>query len=336
MRRPLRVLIPNFPAPDSFVDNVTHTLRTMGSEVVTADRLFARHRGRVSRLVDNLVAGAFPQWWSDAERWLVAKAREWRPDVLLCLTQSLKPEVLRELKRLGVGVRVAWWGDAPANMRGMGLLTEEWDHIYIKDAVAVAKFRAVGLNADLLHEAMNPEWHRPQGMAPGKQVVVAGNYYGYRQMLVSRLIEAGVPLELHGTPPPRWGDPRVSAYHSGRYVTRAEKSAAFEGALASLNSTSLSEGDSLNCRAFEICGAGGLQLIEQKPVVAECFEPGREVLTYDSVQQILEHLKRAETDPAWAAGVRAAGHRRALAHHTYAHRLTHILRRAGLAAALSA
>lgn len=332
MARPLRILIPNFSTIDSFVDNVAYTLRGMGHEVMTAERPFARHRGRVSRLVDELLSAAWPKRWSDAERWAVARTAVWHPDVLLCLTQSMKPEVLGELKRMGVGVRIAWWGDTPANMKGMGLLTGEWDYIYIKDAAAVTKFKAVGLNAELLHEAMNPAWHCPSGVAQGESVVVAGNYYGYRQVLVGRLLDARVPLELYGTPPPRWGDPRIADCHSGQYLTREMKSAVFEGALANLNSTALSEGNSLNCRAFEICGAAGLQLIEAKPAVADCFDPGSEVLTYDSVDQILHHLDRARSDRAWADRLRKAGNHRAMSHHTYTHRLRHLLHRAGLKA----
>ncbi|WPY96228.1 glycosyltransferase (plasmid) [Limimaricola variabilis] len=207
----------------------------------------------------------------------------------------------------------------------MGLLEDGWDRIFIKDALAVQKLRAVGLDAELMHEAINPDWHCPQGAVRDGSVAVVGNYYGYRQILARRLLDTGVDVALHGFAPPRWGDPRIRAIHTGRYVTRAEKSAVFEGALAGLNSTALSEGDSLNCRAFEICGAGGLQLIEAKPSVASCFEPGEEVLTYASVEDILVWLDRARSDPVWANAVRAAGRRRAHTEHTYAQRLARIL-----------
>ena len=48
----------------------------------------------------------------------------------------------------------------------------------------------------------------------------------------------------------------------------------FGEALACLNSFSPAEGDSLNCRAFEVAGAAGLQLIEDRPAIRECFDPG--------------------------------------------------------------
>ncbi len=36
----LHVMIPNFPSPDGFVDNVAHCLRQMGHRVTCAPRRF--------------------------------------------------------------------------------------------------------------------------------------------------------------------------------------------------------------------------------------------------------------------------------------------------------
>jgi spore maturation protein CgeB len=296
----------------------------MGHQVVTPDRWVDRPRHIATKLVHELRQKAFPQVWSEAERWVVAHARDAKPDLVLCLTQSLREDVLNELRKTGARC-VAWWGDPPANMRGLGLLVRGWDLIFIKDAAAVAKFRAVGLPAELLHEAMNPLWHCRNFTTVGEAIIVAGSSYGYRQILLERLLEAGEPMALYGPQPPRWATPVVQKVHRGKFIVKHEKSRIFGEGLACLNSTTLAEGNSLNCRAFEIAGACGLQLIENKPAVATCFEPGREVLVYDSVEEISEHLQRARRDPAWAMAVREAGHSRALAHHTYELRLRHIL-----------
>lgn len=327
----MKFIIPNQAGPDTFDDNVTHALRAMGHEVLTPSAKLTRSSNSLIELARAASAKAFPERWTAAERWSVAAAREHKPDVVLCLTLALRQEVLEAIKRAGAGVAIAWWGDTPANMRGMGLLAPGWDLIFLKDAAGVAKFRAVGLNAELLHEAMNPTWHKRSFSVVGGEVVVAGNYYGYRQYLVGQLIGAGAPMALYGPPPPRWSAPAVKAAHRGRYIVRDEKSLRFGEGLACLNSSDLSEGNSLNCRAFEIAGACGLQLIEDKTAVEDCFVPGVEVLTWRTIDDILFYLERARAEPLWAMGVREAGHRRANAHHTYVHRLGHILRRAGFA-----
>lgn len=332
MGRVLKILVPNFPAPDSFTDNVVHTLKAMGHEVRSMDKLAFQDRGRIQRILHDAWKGYRPQTLSGQEKWALEQVQDWRPDLVLCLTLALSDEVLAGIKAAGAGLCVAWWGDTPANMRGMGLLTDGWDRIYIKDALAVAKFRAVELPAEYLHEAANPDWHfiPTSGVTSDDAVIVAGNYYGYRQIIVERLARKGVPLALYGSRPPRWSNRTVQACFKGRYIVKEEKSRIFNGGLACLNSTALSEGDSLNCRAFEICSAGGLQLIENKPAVSDCFDPGSEVLTYSSIEEIVDHLARARSEPAWARSVRRAGHARVLAEHTYKHRLERILRDAGL------
>jgi len=327
----LKIIISNFPIPDSFVDNVAHTLKAMGHTVITPKAIVGYSKRAEMNAARDLFERAFPQRWNANERWAVKAAREsGGADLLLWLTKSLRQSVLEEIKRLGVRHCVAWWGDPPANMRGLGLLEPGWDKIFIKDAAAVAKFQAVGLPAELLHEACNPAWHKRAFQSIGEEVAVAGTYYGYRQYLVGQLMTAGHKMALYGPQPPRWANMAIKATHRGQYIVKEDKSRIFGGALACLNSTTLSEGDSLNCRAFEIAGACGLQLIEDKPAVSYCFEPGREVLTYRCIEEINEYVARARRDSAWAMNIREAGHRRAMSEHTYHKRLSRIFESVGL------
>jgi spore maturation protein CgeB len=241
--------------------------------------------------------------------------------VFLAPTQVITERTLSELKKAGTGARVAWWGDPPANMQRIGLLTDEWDLIFFKDPHAVRKFRRVGLNAHLLHEAMNPAWHKPLARQANNDIVVAGNFYEYRQLLVRRLLQRGVSVALYGGRLPAWVHPEIARRHSRRYIVREEKSRVFGAALACLNSTQIAEGNSLNCRAFEIAGAGGLHLMEYRPIVSECFEPGKEVLTFDSLEELFDHIERARRFPGEMQQIRDAAAHRALAEHTYRHRL---------------
>jgi spore maturation protein CgeB len=135
----------------------------------------------------------------------------------------------------------------------------------------------------------------------------------------------GVAFELYGARPPRWAHPEIKRLHTGKYVTGEEKSRVFGEGVACLNTFSLAEGNSLNCRAFEVAGAGGLQIIEYRPAIEECFEPGKELLTFQTYEELLEHIERARSHPQEMRPIREAGARRALAEHTYRHRLQVIL-----------
>jgi spore maturation protein CgeB len=215
-------------------------------------------------------------------------------------------------------------------MKRLGLLTPGWDWVFMKDRVAVEKLRRVGCNAQLLFEAMNPAWHKPLAAQSKESVAVAGNWYGYRQALVLRLMRSGVSVRLFGSKLPRWAFSDLRGIHPETYLVQEAKSRAFGEALACLNSMQFSEGDSINCRAFEIAGAGGLQLIEHRPSIAECFEPGRELLVFRTFEELLEHIEWARRSPREALQIRSAGAKRAVAEHTYEHRLRAMFRAIGV------
>ncbi len=321
----MKVFIPGPSYEDSFTDNVRHTLEQMGHEVVAPRARnyasywsFPRYALRVAR---ERVRGARP---SGQEWELLRLARARTPDVVLCLSWDIHPEILEELGKVCPGRRVLWWGDPPANSQRWGLVNPGWDWVFVKDAAAVAKLRIAGRNAHLLHEAMNPTWHRPVAKQANDCVAVAGNYYAYRQAVVLRLAACGVHVSLFGSRPPVWAATAIKNQWTGRYLVREEKSQVFGEALACLNTFSLAEGNSLNCRAFEIAGAGGLQLLEARPIVSECFEPGDEVLTFSSFAELLDQVERCRKSPAEMQSIRAAAARRAVAEHTYRHRLDRI------------
>jgi spore maturation protein CgeB len=318
----MRIFIPGASFEDSFVDNVATTLRALNIEVETLGDFSAAAYWALPayawRVAKTMLAG---DRQSAIERKIVRRAKAFRPDMILALTQGYHQETMAAFSALCPGRVVLWWGDPPANSQRWGLVDPRWDAIFIKDEYAVRKLRLIGREAHLLHEAMNPVWHRPvDGQSSGK-VAVVGNYYAFRQALILRMLDNGVDMALYGSRPPQWSDERILRHHSGRYVTRLEKSDVFHSSLACLNTFQLAETASLNCRAFEIAGAGGLQLIENRAAIRECFEPGREVLTFNTFEELVELIAQIRKAPAHFASIRVAAARRALAEHTYAHRL---------------
>jgi spore maturation protein CgeB len=327
----MRWLVVGSPHPDSFAENIVVTLRDMGYEAMAPPWPSPFPRLKNIRGIASEIAGRLGvDVLAPIARWAIKTAREWRPDIVIAPTLQLGDATLLELRRRGACTLVAWWGDTPANMARLGLASSAWDLILFKDRATVKKYRMLGLNAHLMHEAMNPMWHKPMACAVRDHLSVAGNWYGYRQSLVQTIVRRGQSVAMYGPPPPRWSVPEVQMGHTGRYLVKKEKSVAFGEALACLNSFSVAEGDSLNCRAFETAGAGGLQLIEDRPSISGCFDPGTEILPFSGIDELFEYLARARREPNWAASVRAAGAKRALAEHTYRHRLNSILRLAGL------
>jgi len=91
----LRVIIPNFAAPDSFVDNVATTLRQMGHDVLTLPAVPNRWLNSPLREIGrHVLAAVAPHHAVPEERWLLKAARRARPDLVLSLTQSVSDDTL--------------------------------------------------------------------------------------------------------------------------------------------------------------------------------------------------------------------------------------------------
>ena len=243
----MRVLVVGPRFPDSFADNVACALEDMGHDVranavVAVGRYWSLAQYAL-RVVRDRVAGDRP---GRADVALLAEARRFMPDVVLSLTWDIHPGILEQLSLGGRARRVLWWGDPPANSQRWGLANPHWDKIYIKDPDTVPKLRLIGADAELLHEAMNPRWHRPLASAKTDDVVIIGNFYGYRQAVALRLLTNGVRLALYGVTPPAWAHPTIKSEWRRQYLSRDDKSRALGEALGCLNTFSLAEGRSLN------------------------------------------------------------------------------------------
>ncbi len=110
------------------------------------------------------------------------------------------------------------------NSRRWELLNPHWDIVYVKDPVAITKLRLVGVDARLLHEAMNPRWHRVVSLRKGEDIVIYGNYYAYRQAIGS---PANAQKESHWRSTdlgrPSWSHPEIKRTWRGRYIMGEEK-----------------------------------------------------------------------------------------------------------------
>ena len=86
----------------------------------------------------------------------------------------------------------------------------------------------------------------------------------------------------------------------------------------------------LHLRDFEAPMSGALYCTGYMDELAEFFEPGREVIVYRNEDELLDKIKYYLANPEEADRIRGAGHRRALAEHTYHARYSALFRAIGL------
>ena len=120
-----------------------------------------------------------------------------------------------------------------------------------------------------------------------------------------------------------WDRARTWSWHrpaipSGRDLDRSHAYGVMAGARASLNLHG--DQDGFTMRTFEACGVGGLQIVDRADVDS-LYDPGSELLVFNSTQELVELAERAGTEPQWAQAIAQAGRKRTLAEHTFAHRV---------------
>lgn len=180
-----------------------------------------------------------------------------------------------------------------------------------------------------LPEACNPRVHRTVALSAeergryGCDVMIAGTLYYYRQEILRQLTE--FDLKIWGLRPD-WLLNRLSSRFFGAPVFADDKARAVRGAKVCLNTLHYGEVDGLNCRAFEIAGCGGFQLITSVPVLAEHFDIGTEIVEFKTAAQLSDLIRHFLDRPELAAQIALRGQQRAHREHTFENRLREIMR----------
>jgi len=79
-----------------------------------------------------------------------------------------------------------------------------------------------------------------------------------------------------------------------------------------------------NMRMYEATGVDTCLLTESRPHLAELFEPDREVATYASADECVEKIRHLLSHENERSAIAAAGQKRTLREHTYAHRMAEL------------
>jgi spore maturation protein CgeB len=313
--------------PDSFADNIGHSLVRMGHSVEYLGPARPIHGNRTVLRVSEMVRQAYPTWEARQQLKVVGRAIDCRVDAVISTDARLAPEAVALLRRNRINIGL-WFPDSVANLERMRMFSAPYTALFLKDELLVQRLRDVlAQPAWYLPEACNPEWHRPIGEAGvRKHIVVVGNTYLSRLMLLQRLHREGIPLKIYGSPIPRWA-PKVipDACHAGRLVHREEKSRVFREAAGVLNNLHPAEMTSVNARLFEAAGAGAAVLCEGRPSLSEHFEVDREVLAFTRFEELVERARELVADSNLAKEVGDAASKRAHADHAYEARLTVVL-----------
>ncbi|WP_156921774.1 CgeB family protein [Desulfovibrio inopinatus] len=91
------------------------------------------------------------------------------------------------------------------------------------------------------------------------------------------------------------------------------------------NATSMQMKGAVNQRVFDVPACKSFLITDRRRQLESLFEPGREVVVYDSPQEIHDLVRHFRDRPTERQRVAEAGHRRVVAEHTYVKRLSTLL-----------
>ena len=333
MSAPRVLVIGSTRAADSLEWHVMDTFNAMGltASFFQAQPGFAR-TPTLNRVVDKLAETYLQEPERRIEKRLLATVREFQPTLILAIQgKQLSPKTVTKLRTVTQAPLACWCQDAVTSLGRQFLLGCGYDVVFVKDRYMQSLFSRMirSTTFHYLAEACNPRVHRPVALNAkdqeryGCDVMIAGTLYYYRQEILRQL--SGIDLHVWGTRP-RWLQYHLSGTHQGPEIVMDEKAKAMRAARICLNPLHFGEVNALNCRAFEIAGCGGFQLVSAVPVSAEHFAAGVELVTFDSASQLLEQVHHYLRNPQLAAQIAERGQLRAHRDHTYEIRLGEILK----------
>jgi spore maturation protein CgeB len=312
-------------------------LRGLGHEVRSLD--FQRLDGARAALqgfADHHPAGAplAADFTRLLGRMLMIEARDFAPDLVLGLAQSpFTPEAAQAIR--AAGARAAFW------------FVEDWETLDYWRGLHGCFDLFLTIQRGRFHEelarlAPDPVRYLPACADPGQcfpepwgegeppRLSFVGAGYHNRERLFLQLLD--LPFKVWGSDWGLGGPLGALVQEGGRRTTPADNRRIFSGSAVNLNLHSSGyhagvnpQGDFVNPRAFEILACGGFQLCDRRSLMAGLLEPGRDLLCYESAEELralaAHWLPRAEERRA----VADRGRRTVLARHTYAQRMAQLL-----------
>jgi spore maturation protein CgeB len=234
---------------------------------------------------------------------------------------EFEPWVVEELRKLGC-VTFNWFTDDHWRFESFSSRwAPRFSYAITTDPRALARYRERGITNVIRSQwGVNHHLYRPLDRPRRYQATFIGQPHGERRAVLRRLAAAGVRVEAWG-----YGWPR------GKLTTREAVQVINESAVNLNFSQAVTRTvEQIKGRDFEVPACRGLLLTGRVEAIEEYFQPGKEILVYDSFEEMVAQIRWALAHPGEADRIREAGYRRVLAEHTYERRFTEIFRQAGI------
>jgi len=231
---------------------------------------------------------------------------DFKPALLLWV-DSGQSKLERGLAELDLP-KAAWFIDTHVATAHRIEIARHFDYVYLAQRAQIGEFIDAGIkHVRWLPLACAPELHEGEPGAYDYDVAFVGSMGSAsgdkRRHFIGRVREA-FPNHFIGQ---YWPHEMASAYRRARIVVNM-----------CLN-------EDVNMRVFEALASGAMLITDHADGLDELFEPGRDLVVYRDEDEALELIARYLADEGARVRIASQGRERALAEHTYAHRIQTML-----------
>lgn len=251
------------------------------------------------------------------------------PAVVLVLEGTqVDAEMVTSLRHGGGAVWVNWFCDARRSAEDIRPFAAAYDAVFVADGATVEQLDAPGNPpVHYLPAGCDPSIHRPMRARDRfrANVVFAGTATPHRERQLAELVEFGVAVWGPG-----WRRTKLRDYCRGELLGHEDYIRAYAGASVAVNVGCAEDmagraDPGASRRLFELAAIGAPQVVEEHADIHRHFREGSEILVARTPADLRSLTAEALHDRAWAEQVAAGARQRALAEHTYMHRLAALM-----------
>ena len=255
-------------------------------------------------------------------------------DWILCTHSGsviLKDTLRRIREEFGVPI-VNQWLDCKQNFEakmgphgqdmGQKDIAPEFDMVWTSSRSVCEWYMALGARPLFLPEGFSPHFTPRINCKKIMDVGFVGACYGQRPDYINALRHSGISVTAAGY---GWKDSYVVPNDEmGKFIGSSKVSLGMGGVGYSMDLTTLKGRD------FDIPGAGGAYLTTFNPDLAEFYHIGKEILCYQSKDEMVELAHQLINDESLRVNLAENGYARAMREHRWSHRFKTVLDVLGL------